>query len=404
MDYYREFKKIKNILKLNKYVKKSSNYCTYGYENLFWLEIVLSLLGHLSLREKVGFLVFLEDKGKLANFYKNIGIKYRRTSKNKIPSIATFSQYKRSFICKEMDYTHLVKSLSKSIKSNDYYHISIDGKDIRNSGKCLKGRDNVKSIHCVYDKMLIYSDYTQNENQWIKNNFSNVIQYFKSHPFNKGKDIIFTSDCIYNNKHIRQKMNEYGCYYLFPFKSQYKQFGQYFHQKKLIKEKYIIKYNKNKIFNYRYQLFKLSKNEENINFLIYIEKEIHDIKTQETNNIIQQYISNHTNENIDYFNIKMNHWDVESFHKIKYVWLNEDRYHKSQKNAPYIAVINNFIAFIYNKLGIKVKNKLKVFQLKLYEALVCLSKFIYQTLLNSNLFLICYYIDLCQLFKSYIRI
>jgi hypothetical protein len=50
--------------------KKSSNYCKYGYENLFWLEIVLSLLGQNSLREKVCFLKFLEDNNKLVNFYK----------------------------------------------------------------------------------------------------------------------------------------------------------------------------------------------------------------------------------------------------------------------------------------------------------------------------------------------
>lgn len=43
-------------------------------------------------------------------------------------------------------------------------------------------------------------------------------------------------------------------------------------------------------------------------------------------------------------------------------------------------MINNLLAFIYDKIGIKQKNKLKVFQIKLYEALVSLFKFIYQTL------------------------
>jgi hypothetical protein len=85
--------------------------------------------------------------------------------------------------------------------------------------------------------MLIYSDITNNENNWIKNNFSNLILYLKNHSFNKGKDLIFTGDCIYNNKYIRAKMNQYNCFYLFPFKSQYKQFGQYFHQKTLVNKK-----------------------------------------------------------------------------------------------------------------------------------------------------------------------
>ena len=381
MNYLKELKQIKNTLNLKKYVKKSSNYCKYGYENLFWLEIVLSLLGHNSLREKVSFLNFIEDKNKLAKFYKNIGLKFKKTTSN-IPSIATFSQYKKAFIGNKIDYTNLIKTLLNNRKTSNLHHISIDGKDIRNSGKCSKGRDNIKSIHCVFDKMLMYSDVTKNENNWIKNNFSNLILYLKNHTFNKNKNIIFTGDCIYNNKYIRQKMNEYGCFYLFPFKSQYKQFGKYFNYKSLINKQEIIKNHNNKIIKYNYKLYKLPKNKEKINFLIEIEKEIYNNKTKETSYVTQKYISNHTDEKLDYFKIKLDHWSVESFHKIKDVWLKEDRYHKCKENAPFIAVINNLLAFVYDKFGIKQKNKLKVFELALYEALISLFKFIYQTLLT----------------------
>jgi hypothetical protein len=231
--------------------------------------MVLSLLGQNSLREKVCFLKFLEDSNKLVNFYKNIGIKFKRLN-NDVPSIATFSQYKCAFIGGKIDYTILVKELLKDKKTSDLHHISIDGKDIRNSGKCPKGRDNIKSIHCVFDKMLMYSDVTNNENNWIKNKLFKLILYLKNHDFNKNKEIIFTGDCIYNNKNIRQKMNEYGCFYLFPFKSQYKQFGQYFHQKILVNKKEIVKYDNNKIIKYDYKLYKLPKNKEKINFLIWL--------------------------------------------------------------------------------------------------------------------------------------
>jgi len=36
------------------------------------------------------------------------------------------------------------KSIIKRQKTSDLYHISIDGKDIISSGKCPKGRDNIK--------------------------------------------------------------------------------------------------------------------------------------------------------------------------------------------------------------------------------------------------------------------
>jgi hypothetical protein len=51
----------------------------------------------------------------------------------------------------------------------------------------------------------------------------------------------------------------------------------------------------------------LPKNKEKINFLIVIGKEIYNNKTKETSYVTQKYISNHINEKLDYFKIKLDH-------------------------------------------------------------------------------------------------
>jgi hypothetical protein len=378
MNLYQQLKQIKRELNLSFYVKESSNYCTYGYENLFWLEIVLCLLNQRSLREKVEYLRFVEDEIGLANFYKAIGLNFKKM--NKIPNISTFSRYKKAFTKSKIDYSHLIGNVLQKVKER-VIHLSIDGKDIRNSGNGRNGKDNVKSIHVMFNKYLLYSDKTRNENHWIKHHFKALINTLKYHDSLKEKDILFTGDCIYNTHSNRQAINENGCLYLLPFKSQYKQFGHLFHHKECIDEKEIVDYNKNSIFTYHYTLYKLPNNEENIQFLIKINKTLYNLKTKVTQTSIQNYITNHTNPNFNFFKTKLAHWNVETYHQKKDMWLLEDRYHKSPKNAYSIATINNFIAFIYEQMGIKKRNKLKTFALKLQKAIFAYWQKIYATLL-----------------------
>lgn len=65
------------------------------------------------------------------------------------------------------------------------------------------------------------------------------------------------------------------------------------------------------------------------------------------NVVIQKFLTNHPDQNIPFFDIKMNHWNVETYHHLKDTKLNEDKYRKSKENAKIYAIINNIIAFTY---------------------------------------------------------
>ncbi len=105
---------MKGRLKLHRFVKKSNNYCRYGYENLLWLELLLRLLGLNSLREKVNFLKHLEGEGRLAIFYQRSQVHFIKSVS--APSLATFSQYKRHFNTNQCTYDDLFKLLSQEVQ------------------------------------------------------------------------------------------------------------------------------------------------------------------------------------------------------------------------------------------------------------------------------------------------
>jgi len=178
----------KKEIKFEKIVKKDNGYCKYGFENLFWLELVLKLLGFDSYREKINQLKYLEEENKLDIFYKNLGIQFKtkdKYGKNNYPCLATWSQYKRGIILEDYDYVKELESkindlisssendinidINTLLNKEDLLQISVDGKFIKNTHPNAK--KSFKNINFVSNKQIIKSEKTENEARWIRDMF-----------------------------------------------------------------------------------------------------------------------------------------------------------------------------------------------------------------------------------------
>lgn len=156
----------------------------YGNSNLFFIEFVLNLLGFKTIDSKIDYLLDLQEKDLLIKFYQSLGIKnFHRKSigLDHIPAKSTFSEYKNTI---QLNSPSLLlvnvraSKLKEIIEKEALIHIAIDGKDIRNTGS-KKYVSNIKSIHLYGHNHLFYSEFTNNENTWIKDNLGLSIKLLK---------------------------------------------------------------------------------------------------------------------------------------------------------------------------------------------------------------------------------
>ena len=376
---------MKGRLKLHRFVKKSNNYCRYGYENLLWLELLLRLLGLNSLREKVNFLKHLEGEGRLAIFYQRSQVHFIKSVS--VPSLATFSQYKRHFNTNQCTYDDLFKLLSQEVQQALFLketmaHVAVEAKSILNTG--LSRHTHVQNIHATLGQQLLLHDTTDNESRWVKHHFYEFLAQLKSLPLLKDKQILLTGDGLYNNQNTRKHLRDKGFYYLLPVKSPPKRLRRLLSHKKPIRTEEKTEKVKQQVIHRKSTLYKIKANGEGITYSLVIEKTLHSLRNNTQKKQIQTLITNCPDETLDYALIKQHHWQVETFHKMKDVWFKEDRYHKSKQNASSYSFINNVLAFITQILDIKHQNELKILSFELYQWLVHWLKKIYQTVLNKT--------------------
>lgn len=338
----------KNLFNFSKIKLKNSNYCSYGYENLFWLELFLQAFQFKSIESKRKFLLKLKSQNALKKFYHKIGIQFHKKTLNpeSIPAKSTFSEYKKALLHLKSTIQLIHKvvqmKLEQSLSLNKFLHVAIDGKDIRNTGTGLRHRDNLKSIHFYTKGLLLYDEFTTNENGWIKDNLNQSLKKFKK--FIKSP-MIFTGDCAYNNRKTQTFYDKHGLYYLLSFKSNFYQQDELLNFKKLVSKGSRLDKQGGKTIQHQWSLYQLKPNHRNITFYLEVIKTVSHKGNDKV--IIQKYLTNHPDQNIPFFDIKMNHWNVETYHHLKDTKLNEDRYRKSKENAKIYAMLNNIIAFTY---------------------------------------------------------
>ena len=100
--------KFKGQIDFKQFIRPSNNYCHYGFAQMFWLELVMNLLGYNSYRSKIARLKELKEFNQLESFYKNIGIDYHSPYLNEL----------------YVWLTHFKQDIQNLV------HIAVDGKDI----------------------------------------------------------------------------------------------------------------------------------------------------------------------------------------------------------------------------------------------------------------------------------
>ena len=189
---------------------KCSRRKKYDTVNFLWINIVLTALGFVHIREKRNHLAYLRgnnDDTVLLNFYELLGISGFSTA---LPSIGFFSDYVKYFNASELeDIQNRALRAIDFIKS-EFNLLSIDGKDIRNCNGA-----NVKSVNVVVNHALHSSYVVDSEQRWIKNKLTDVIDViFKSTP-----NLVFTGDGIYHNTRIRDFFAKKGYLAILPMKN-----------------------------------------------------------------------------------------------------------------------------------------------------------------------------------------
>ena len=157
---------------------KHSRRKIYNTVDFLWLNIVLTALGKVHIREKRHHLEMLSqtnDGKALRQFHKLIGIEGFST---KLPSIGFFCDYVQYFDAVELELIQNKALRSISFIESEFNLLSIDGKDIRH----CSGR-NVKSVNIVVNHALQRSYIVDSEQTWIKNKLCEEIQeIFKEDP------------------------------------------------------------------------------------------------------------------------------------------------------------------------------------------------------------------------------
>jgi hypothetical protein len=371
----------------------SNGHSKYGNSNLFFIEFVLNLLGFKTIDSKIDYLLDLQEKDLLIKFYQSLGIKnFHRKSidLNHIPAKSTFSEYKNTI---QLNSPSLLlvnvraAKVKEIIEKESLIHIAIDGKDIRNTGS-TKHAGNIKSIHLYGHNLLFHNEFTNNENNWIKDNLQSTIALIKEQI---NKPLLFTGDGIYNNAVTRKIFNELGVYYLLPFKKKSKIKEEIFVNTKKVRNGKDVRISGSQIALYEWTLYKIKQNKENIQHYLHIDKYLIDNRKRNKHEsyiekpvvyIQQKYLTNHPDPNIDYFKHKIDHWQVETYHHFKDTIFEEDKQHKSRENAKIYATLNDIVAFFYKQEKINKTRMKKLQSVFMYE-LTLLLKFFCRTMLRN---------------------
>ena len=361
---------------------KSSRKKQYDTLDFLWLNIFLSALKYITIREKINFLKDLKSTSHekhLILLYKFIGINNFTT---KIPSIGFFCDYVKYFNPDELE-----KILNDSLislgeikdLSTGFALFSIDGKDIRNSHN--NSNTNKKSVNVVVNRTLYQSFIVDHEASWIKQKLCDFIEKtFNNFNIPNSKNV-FIGDGLYHNNKIRRFFSNNNFLAILPLMNMTKQFKNRVNTAKNINIE-----QKNSITDISHEKSnkciireevvlipiktKLYKEINNWNYVMEIKTTTTNIKTNIINIKNRQFITN-----IDLPNtlntlkilrqLIKQHWQVETFHQYKDFNLLEDKYYKKKEKASYKSIIANFSFILQQSCSINNKNNIDSLKTKI---------------------------------------
>ncbi len=358
---------------------------TYGAKNLLWLDLILSISGKNSYRDKS---FYLQSLGlvKFNQFCKDIGI-----TKNfqKIPSKSIFFDYKKRIdFDKFQEFTnqYFTQSFIDEIKDcfeqlmdnqlhqkdlkQSYLNYKIDGKSIKNT--------QIHTVNNCINELIIMNHYVE------KNNLFTVESYFTTHEQTYIKDnliedlnlvthrlrkitnkfihhkILLTADAAYFKQKLIQQFITKEINFLLPIKNKGKDIIDLTifekDRKNYYEKTYTHMYNQTIITDI---VRLIPINHAQYRYVLEINRESEHKQTQKINKKVLTFFTNieelFSQKLLEFlYHIKLKHWSIESFHKIKDVLFKEDRYHKSIEGAKYQAMKINFMACILQKVNLTV--------------------------------------------------
>ena len=347
---------------------KHSRRKTYNTLDFLWLNIVLTSMKYIHIREKISYLQFLKSSNMLDSFYQLIGVP---DLSRKIPSIGFFSDYVKYFDSHQLeqvinDVLHEMRDVNTPSQL-----MSIDGKDIRH---CRA--QNVKSVNVVVNNQLLSSFNVNSEMSWVKEHFLNYIdKMFKQDK----KRYIFTGDGIYHHTEIRRFFAKRGYQAILPMSRLTHRFEGRLNSTVDMKAKqgFTLSYSENDkrngmLINEKINIVKVDNNKRYKEFnqwkyVIKIESETTKLDDGQINFKTRRFITNVdvplTMDSVKYFRqLIRKHWQVETYHQYKDMNLAEDRYSKSRKKAHYKSMLNNLAIMLHNTCGIKTKHQIEMFK------------------------------------------
>lgn len=349
---------------------KHSRRKIYNTVDFLWLNIVLTALGKVHIREKRHHLEMLSqtnDGKALRQFHKLIGIEGFST---KLPSIGFFCDYVQYFDAVELELIQNRALRSISFIESEFNLLSIDGKDIRH----CSGR-NIKSVNIVVNHALQRSYIVDSEQTWIKNKLCEEIQeIFKEDPTR----YVFIGDGAYHNTKIRVFFAKTGYLAILPMKQLAKRFRirlnticdikvnqrQHVEIEDYIKRNGVIAHETIRLIpvkNNRYREF------NRWTYVLHIVTKTTNIKTNLETFKERRFL---TNINLPCLPKSANtlrqlirqHWQVETFHQYKDVNLKEDKYFKARTRAGYKSMINNFARLVQTLCAVNTKHDMELFK------------------------------------------
>ena len=342
----------------------------YNTVDFLWLNIVLTSLGYISIREKRHFLEFLnQSKGckQLISFYRIIGI---AGFTQKVSSVGFFSDWIKYFDKQQLETVQNKALRAISFVKSEFNLLSIDGKDIRN----CNGR-NVKSINVVVNQSLRGSYIADSELTWIKNKLPSVIEdIFQEDP----DKYVFIGDGIYHNTAIRNFFEDKGYLAILPMMGLTHQFkerlnttvGLNISQNKHTQHKTLHKRNGSIIDETVTLIPCTSSRYRDFDVWTYV---IHiETRTTKINDGVWTYKDRRFLTNIKLpctiegliklRSLVRQHWQVETFHQYKDANFLEDKYSKSRNKAPFKSMVNNLARLVQTLCGVNDKHAIQQFR------------------------------------------
>src|ERR1035437_9171556 len=202
-----------------------TNHEDYGYEALLRLDLCLTALcGKNSFREKHHYLQMQDKMGRIPHLYQLLGVVWARPDhlkggKAAVPAASTFCEARQRL---QFEPNTIIfpagfqEAFQKRQEKHDFLHIATDGKNVRQTEEGKKS--NVVFIHGVCDGIALFTSKVQEESNWIKTEFSNVMKTVMQQETFKNQEVWFTGDAIYNTPDLWEGLknaNAFGC---FPIK------------------------------------------------------------------------------------------------------------------------------------------------------------------------------------------